>query len=66
MRSAAVFDEAGGQQAPCKVQQHRDKRYVFWTRVDDGSAAKAATNEEPVRGIHSGGTSTQARRFQDV
>ncbi|MCC6699030.1 MAG: VCBS repeat-containing protein [Candidatus Hydrogenedentes bacterium] len=37
VRSAAVFDEATSEQVPCKVQQHRDKRYVFWNRADDGT-----------------------------
>ncbi|HIJ73187.1 MAG TPA: hypothetical protein HPP83_03705, partial [Candidatus Hydrogenedentes bacterium] len=39
VRQAQVFDEAG-REVPCKVQQHRDRRFVFWTRRDDGTAAR--------------------------
>ncbi len=35
--AASVFDEATSEAVPAKVQQHRDKRYVFWTRADDGT-----------------------------
>lgn len=37
VRTAAVFD-ANGAEVPCKVQQQRDQRYVYWTRTDDGTA----------------------------
>ncbi|MBN2308257.1 MAG: VCBS repeat-containing protein [Candidatus Hydrogenedentes bacterium] len=34
-----VTDETTGLEVPCKVQQHRDKRYVYWVRTEDGSAS---------------------------
>ncbi len=37
VRTAIMSDDDTGLEIPCKVQQHRDKRYVFWTRTDDGS-----------------------------
>jgi hypothetical protein len=36
VRTAVVTDEITLLPVPCKVQQHRDKRYVFWKRSDDG------------------------------
>ncbi len=37
VQSAAVFDETTSEPVACKVQQHRDKRYIFWSRIDDGT-----------------------------
>ena len=37
--TARVVDVITGQEVPCKVQQQLDKRYLYWTRTDDGSAA---------------------------
>jgi len=34
---AQVFD-ADGSEVPCKLQQHQDNRYLFWTRTDPGSS----------------------------
>jgi FG-GAP-like repeat len=39
IHTARVTDESTGMQVPSKVQQHRDKRYVFWVRTDDGTTA---------------------------
>jgi hypothetical protein len=35
--TATVFDETTNEQIRAKVQQHRDKRYVYWNRVDDAT-----------------------------
>ncbi len=43
VRTATVADAESGTEIPCKVQQHKDKRFVFWTRTDDGTKAHRYT-----------------------
>jgi hypothetical protein len=38
VRTVAVFD-AEGNELPCKVQQQREKRFVYWSRTDDGTTS---------------------------
>ena len=42
---ARAFDGGSGQEIPAKVQQQLDKRYLYWTRTDDGSRACVYTVE---------------------
>jgi hypothetical protein len=37
VRTAQVIDMATNKEVPSKVQQLREKRYVFWQRTDDGT-----------------------------
>ena len=45
---ARVLDPATGQELPAKVQQQLDKRYVYWTRTDNGSRPTPYTIETGV------------------
>ncbi len=50
VRTARVFDADSGKEAPSKTQQRRGKRYVFFTRTDDATAAhryRIEANPEP-------------------
>jgi hypothetical protein len=40
VQRARVIDVESGEELRCKVQQQRDMRYVYWSRQDDGSAAR--------------------------
>ncbi|MCP4639579.1 MAG: VCBS repeat-containing protein [bacterium] len=53
VRTARVIDEITTLEVPCKVQQLRDKRYVFWTRSENGAKPHRYKIETETEGVRS-------------